>query len=85
MAAPGQRLKILSRWTYNTVSVDGYNASLLWRAFRQHRRAKKEEMVVIGHPKALSRYGLQALEQFILDKKSENQFTTFRDQKKQFI
>lgn len=85
VAAPGQRLKILSRWTHNTVSVDGYNASLLWRAYRQHKKLQKEEMVVIGHPKALSRYGLKALEQFIIDKKSENSFTTFRQQKSRYL
>lgn len=85
VAAPGQRLKILSRWTHNTVSVDGYNASLLWRAYRQHKKLQKDEMVVIGHPKALSRYGLKALEQFIIDKKSENSFTTFREQKSKFL
>lgn len=85
VAAPGQRLIILSRWTHNTVSVDGYNASLLWRAYSQHKKMQKEEMVVIGHPKALSRYGLKALEQFIIDKKSKNSFTTFREQKSKFL
>jgi len=79
--APGQRFKMLTRWTHNTVSVDGYNANLLWRAHRQHQRKNKNEMVVIGHPKALSRYGLKALEQFIIDKKAKNQFTVFRQQK----
>lgn len=83
--APGQRLKLLSHWTHNTVSVDGYNASLLWRAYRQHLRLKKNEMVVIGHPKSLTRYGLKALEQFIHEKKSSNSFTLFRGNKQQFL
>lgn len=79
--APGQRFGILTRWTHNTVSVDGYNASLLNRALRQHLRLKKSDMVVIGHPKALTRYGLKALQQFIRRHKSNHQFTTFSAQR----
>lgn len=81
VAAPGQRFGLLTRWTYNTVSVDGYNASLLHRALRQHQRLKKSDMVIIGHPKALTRYGLGALERFIQRQKSAHRFTTFREEK----
>lgn len=77
VAAPGQRFRMLSRWTHNTVSVDGYNASLLNRALRQHLQTKKEDMVIIGHPKALSRYGLKALEKFISHKKLKHEFSIF--------
>jgi len=80
MAAPGQRLTMLTRWTYNTVSVDGYNASLLNRALRQHLLLKKSDMVIIGHPKALSRYGLKALTRFIESRKNQHIFTTFRQE-----
>ncbi|MFN8153596.1 MAG: hypothetical protein U0Y08_04820 [Bacteroidia bacterium] len=81
VAAPGQRFNILTRWTYNTVSVDGYNASLLNRALRQHLRLRKSDMVIIGHPKALTRYGLNALERFIQRYKDQHRFTTFREEK----
>ncbi|MBL7924400.1 MAG: hypothetical protein JNL88_09385 [Bacteroidia bacterium] len=79
--APGQRFRLLTRWTHNTVSVDGYNASLLWRALRQQIRAGHEHMVIIGHPKALSRYGLATLERFIAAVKNKHPFITFRELK----
>jgi hypothetical protein len=79
ISAPGQRFSLLTRWTHNTVSVDGYNASLLNRAYRQHKRRKQEQMVIIGHPKSLTRYGLKALEQFVEKRKADNQFVTFKN------
>ncbi len=85
IATPGQRKKLLTTFTYNTVSVDGYNAALLNKAFRQQISAKKEEMVIIGHPKALSRFGLLALEKFIIKHNRAETFTTFRAQKKSFL
>ena len=78
--APGQRFNLLTRWTHNTVSIDGYNASLLKRSFRQHLRTKKEDMVIIGHPKSLTRYGLKALEKFVSEVKSTHPFCTFTHQ-----
>jgi hypothetical protein len=34
-------------------------------------------MVVIGHPKALSRYSIQKLEEFIEKNKAQHNFTTY--------
>ncbi len=84
ITAPGQRFTMLSRWTHNTVSVDGYNASLLNRALRQQLRKKADNMVIIGHPKALSRFGLDTLEKFIKKHKETHNFTTFREEKNKF-
>jgi hypothetical protein len=36
-------------------------------------------MVIIGHPKSLTRYGLKALEQFVEKRKADNQFVTFKN------
>jgi hypothetical protein len=77
MPAPGQRKKLLTQFTQNTVSIDGFNAYLLKRALRKLRRKKKTHMIVIGHPKALSRYSIQALEKFIEENKSIHNFTTY--------
>ena len=79
IAAPGMRKKILTKFTINTVSVDGYNAALLNRALKQYKG--KNELVIIGHPKSLTRYGLKALDQFIEQHKNEYQFTTFRNER----
>lgn len=77
MAAPGQRKKLLTRYTNNTVSIDGYNAHLLQTALNRLIKKKRKHMVVIGHPKALSRYSVLKLEQFVEANKSSHQFTTY--------
>lgn len=82
--APGQRKKLLSRFTWNTVSLDGYNAGLLDKALEQHMKNGADEMVIIGHPKALSRYGLEKLKEFIKKNLSKHEFTTFLIQKNTF-
>ncbi|MES2138150.1 MAG: hypothetical protein V4511_00475 [Bacteroidota bacterium] len=82
MAAPGQRKKMLTQFTDCTVSIDGYNAHLLQKALKKLQKKKFEQMVVIGHPKALSRYSIQKLEEFVSKNKEKNNFSTFT---KQFI
>ncbi len=86
IAAPGQRFKLLTHHTHNTVSIDGYNASLLNRALRQRIRMNKgNEMVIIGHPKSLTRFGLKALDSFIEKNKRAHNFTTFAQQQQRFL
>jgi hypothetical protein len=80
MAAPGYRKKLLTRFSNNPVSVDGFNSSLLPMALKLLQKQGKENMVIIGHPKALSRYSLIALEGFVKKYKNEHQFTTFSEQ-----
>ena len=86
ISASGQRFKMLTHHTHNTVSIDGYNASLLNRALRQRIRMNKgNEMVIIGHPKSLTRYGLKALDAFIAKHKATHNFTTFAEQQQKFL
>ncbi|HEX8514813.1 MAG TPA: hypothetical protein VF868_01350 [Bacteroidia bacterium] len=80
MPAPGYRKKLLTKFTNNPVSVDGYNADLLQNALDKLAKNKRQHMVVIGHPKALSRYSLQALEEFIEKNKAAHEFSTFENQ-----
>ena len=80
IAAPGMRKKLLTQYTQNTVSVDGYNAALLNKALKQYN--EKNELVIIGHPKSLTRFRLKALDRFIEDNKSKHHFTTFQKERK---
>ncbi|MBK5284218.1 MAG: hypothetical protein JJE25_02355 [Bacteroidia bacterium] len=74
----GFRKKILTSFTTHCVSADGYNASLLNRALKKHRSANKgNEFVVIGHPKAFTRYSLRKLDEFISDNHTKHDFITF--------
>lgn len=77
MAAPGQRRKLLTQYTNNTVSIDGYNAHLLQKALKKLIKKQRKHMVVIGHPKALSRYSILKLEQFVEASKIKHHFTTY--------
>lgn len=77
MPAPGQRKKMLTQYTNCTVCIDGYNAHLLQRALHNQARKNFNHMVIIGHPKALSRYSIQKLEEFIEKNKNAHNFTTY--------
>ncbi|MGQ0828157.1 MAG: hypothetical protein ACT4ON_07170 [Bacteroidota bacterium] len=77
MAAPGYRKKLLTQFTDNPVSIDGYNAHLLERSLKRLLIKNFEHMVVIGHPKALSRYSIQKLEEFVKNNKTKYNFTTY--------
>jgi hypothetical protein len=73
------RKKLLTQFTQNTVSVDGYNAALLNKALRQQKG--KNELVIIGHPKSLTRFGIKALDRFISENNNKHQFTTFQKER----
>ncbi|HEY0031379.1 MAG TPA: hypothetical protein VGC65_11510 [Bacteroidia bacterium] len=77
MPAPGYRKKLLTQFSDNPVSIDGYNAHLLEMALKMLRNKKAENMVVIGHPKALSRYSIKKLEEFVINNKEAHNFTTY--------
>lgn len=71
------KLKMLTQYTYGVVSIDGIRASYLNKAY--YAFLKKEEhqnFVIIGHPKAISEYSLEKLEELIIQHKDVN-FTTY--------
>lgn len=77
MSAPGYRKKLLTRFTNNPVSMDGYNSHLLQNALEKLERKGAGNMVVIGHPKALSRYSIKKIEEFVKQNKEKHNFSTF--------
>jgi peptidoglycan/xylan/chitin deacetylase (PgdA/CDA1 family) len=77
MPAPGYRKSLLTSYTTQPVSVDGYNASRLDTSLKEHSEKGLKQMVVIGHPKALSPYSLLALDQFIARQKQTHRFCGF--------
>jgi prephenate dehydratase len=56
----------------------------LEKALHQQQAIGAKEMVIIGHPKALTRYGLKALKEFILKNHKKHNFTTFIQEKNTF-
>ncbi|SDJ66703.1 polysaccharide deacetylase family protein [Microbulbifer yueqingensis] len=51
-------LELLARKSSTVVSIDGYKASLLEKAFLQEYKRGANYFVVIGHPKALTNFSL---------------------------
>ncbi len=76
IASSGYRRNLLSNYTQQPVSIDGDNAKLLNKALRQTSK-KGNEFVVLGHPKALSRFSINALEAFVIQHKANHNFTTY--------
>ncbi|EJF07466.1 putative xylanase/chitin deacetylase [Thiovulum sp. ES] len=67
------KIRMLTSFSWSPVSIDGYKSSFLQKAFEEF---SEKNFVIIGHPKALSKYSLKKLEEFIKKNISEN-FTTY--------
>lgn len=77
VAVKGFRKKVLSNKSLHCVSVDGYFSSRLKTVLKKRSKNKNELMVVIGHPKAATKYSLKKLEKFVANNHSKHQFVTF--------
>ncbi|WP_179009484.1 polysaccharide deacetylase family protein [Winogradskyella forsetii] len=75
-----QKLRLLLTRSYTVVSVDGYKASLVQKAFlRQKKKYKSGNFVIIGHPKAFSKFSLKKLDEFLIKQKEQIEIKTFSD------
>jgi len=71
-------LRMLLFKSVSTVSIDGYKSSLLLKAFKSFLKVENfNYFVVIGHPKALTPYSLEQLENFI--KNTNINFSTYSE------
>jgi hypothetical protein len=61
----GDLVRRLTAPSTSVVSLDGYNASLVEQTAEDYRRLGFDDFVVIGHPKALTPYSLECLDQFL--------------------
>ncbi len=69
----------LTRTTFGPASIDGVKASTLQQAYAYHMKTNSEGYFnVMGHPKSLSKYSIQALAKFLEDKR-EIDSITFKD------
>jgi peptidoglycan/xylan/chitin deacetylase (PgdA/CDA1 family) len=72
----GSKKDLLTRSHRLCVSADGYFSTQLNPALRKAQRANEPFMVVIGHPKALTPFGLHTLEAFIAQHYKNHEFVT---------
>ena len=68
-----QIFELLLKPSFSVASIDGYKASLLNRCAKQN----KEQLVLIGHPKAFTPFSLKELETFISKRQNDSIFTTY--------
>lgn len=76
ISTSGERTRRLTRSSRLPVSLDGFFARELGRAFRANQA---DDFVVIGHPKACTLYSLAQLEKFICRYQKTHRFMTFSE------
>lgn len=79
LAQPGRKQSVLTSSTWNHVSTDGYYSSKLISCLHSFERKKCEDLIVIGHPKGMTRYSFKALSLFLNEAYNKHSFLTFRD------
>jgi peptidoglycan/xylan/chitin deacetylase (PgdA/CDA1 family) len=72
----GSKKDLLTRSHRLCVSADGYFSTQLNRALKQAQRTNVPFLVIIGHPKALTPFGLKTLETFIAQHHKHHEFVT---------
>lgn len=79
LSQPGRKKSVLTNYTWNHVSTDGYYASKLNTCLYSFEARKFTDMVVIGHPKSMTNFSFKALEKFLKENHTKHQFKTFND------
>ncbi len=79
VAQPGGKKESLTKGKIHHASSDGYFASQLQHILNLKKNLGNSTLVVIGHPKSLTRYSLGKLDEFIAQNKADNCFKTFQD------
>lgn len=71
--------RLLFNHSYSVVSIDGYKASLVKKAYKKYKLNTADEgnLVLIGHPKAFTKYSLKKLYLFIKETEKKNTYKTF--------
>jgi hypothetical protein len=79
MESPGLRKQMLTKGMLLSACSDGYFVTKLDAVLKQNQKNKFDEMVVLGHPKACTRFALKKLEQFIQRHQNNHTFVTFTE------
>jgi hypothetical protein len=79
LAQPGRKKSVLTNYTWNHVSSDGFYASKLTTCLNEFEKRKFSNMVIIGHPKSMTNYSFRKLENFIQKNHTKHDFVTFNE------
>ncbi|WP_051568270.1 polysaccharide deacetylase family protein [Crocinitomix catalasitica] len=78
MPSPGMRKTMLTKGMNLSAGVDGYFVTKLDKIIKQNKAKGFEETIIIGHPKANTKFALKRLEKFINKHKNKDTFLTFQ-------
>ena len=81
LSQPGRKKQVLTSFTWNHVSADGFYASKLKQIHNSFKSSGRSEMVIIGHPKSMTRFSLKKLEEFIKEVKENAKYKLFKNLK----
>ena len=75
-----QVLRLMLWPSCSVVSIDGFKASFLERAFQKYKKNTRGDgnFVMIGHPKAFTAYSLQKLQDFISGTQGQHSYKIFK-------
>ncbi|MBI1837109.1 MAG: hypothetical protein HYR91_07570 [Flavobacteriia bacterium] len=76
LAQPGRKKSVLTHFTWNHISTDGYYASNLNKGLKKHLQNQKQEYVSIGHPKCNTHFSMKILSRFIRVQHVKHEFCT---------
>jgi peptidoglycan/xylan/chitin deacetylase (PgdA/CDA1 family) len=72
----GKKYESLKRPIWDHVSCDGYYASKLNAITKKFNHQDRTDLVIIGHPKSMTRYSLEKLDQYIRAQRKNHTFLT---------
>lgn len=75
---PGRKWQTLTQSQWNHVSCDGFYSKKLLAITKSFLAAKREHLVVIGHPKSMSQYSFHQLELYLQRMSGTVKFQTFK-------
>ena len=77
MSQPGRKKQVLTHFTWNHASTDGYYASKMGRITEIALKKNNQNLVFIGHPKSCTAYSFNLIDQYIEKYKSSLNFNQF--------
>jgi hypothetical protein len=77
MSQPGRKKQVLTHFTWNHASTDGFYATKMSKITEIALQKKQNNLVFIGHPKSCTLYSLALLNRYIAKFKNSCRFTTF--------
>jgi hypothetical protein len=74
---PGRKKEVLTNFTHNHVSSDGFYSTLLQTCTQRYLKNSEKHMVIIGHPKGNTIDSVQQLSAYIQYYRTKVEFSTF--------